>query len=340
MPQLPPELIELMATQMGVISRRQAVGAGLTERQVDHLARSAQWERLAPSVYGFTAYGDTWQRRLWAAVLHAGPAAAVSHEAAGRLHGFAEVPAGRVTLTVPRARNTKAMLGRWHRRDDLHADEVVLVGTLPVTSVVRTLIDLAEVTHVATLRLMVEQRIVDGVVTVESVGSALDRTRRSGRPGVTRMAEVLDRLGDGRSIPRSQLERLADEVIELAGVPPPLHEHPLPGHGAVEGFVDRCWPEARLVLELDGRRWHTRSQQMRRDADRALQAQMAGFDTVRMLWEHCRHDPRGSAITLRAIHDRRLAGVAEADGGPPGPGHDRHGPGRGGGAPGGDGAHR
>lgn len=86
-----------------------------------------------------------------------------------------------------------------------------------------------------------------------------------------------------------------------------MHEHPLPGRGVVEGFVDRCWPEVGLIVEADGRRWHERRQQMQRDADRTLEAQAVGYETSRVMWERVVHDPEGTATLLRSIFDARAA---------------------------------
>jgi hypothetical protein len=296
----------LLSLQQGTIARWQALEAGLTAAEVRRRQRSGQWAALAPGVYGLVGHAEGWRRQLWAAHLHAGPESVISHEAGGRLHDWPEVPADQVTLSVPAHLRHRPAWIRWHRIGDLVPQDVVRVDGLPVTSPARTAVDLASVLHVARLRLLVERGVVERSFTVAQLGATLDRVRRRGKPGVRRMASVLDDLGPGTSIPHSELERLLAPVLGLAGLPPAVHEHPLPGSGPRSGFVDRCWPEARLIVEADGRRWHTRRQQMRADQDRTLQAQAVGYETSRLGWEHLAHDPTGTAVLLRAVWDQRM----------------------------------
>jgi len=183
---------------------------------------------------------------------------------------------------------------------------------LRVTSLLRTVVDLAAVLHIARVRAMVEQGVLERRFSLVGVGATLGRVRRKGKPGVGKLDRVLDDLGPGDGIPNGELERLLGPVLRLAGLPAPVHEHPLPGHGARTGFVDRCWPEARMIVEVDGRMWHTRRQQMVADHDRSLQAQAAGYETTRLLWEHVAHDPEGTAATMAAVYAARRRLVRDA----------------------------
>lgn len=306
----PPELSEVLRRQHGVVSRRQVLAAGSSTWSIRRELEAGRWVELAPSVYGLCGHRPSWRRRLWVAHLHAGPESVVSHESAGRLQGFAQVPAGRVVLSLPHRRRHSPPGVRWRRVDDLGRGDVTRLDGLPITSESRTVVDLSVVCGVARLRLIAEQAVLERRCTVADLGSVLDRIRRRGKPGVRRMERVLDDIGPGVDLPRSELERLADRVVELAGLPVPRHEHPLPNERGRSGFVDRSWAEAMWILEADGRRWHARHQQMVADADRTLEAQALGFETTRLLWEHAHSDPHGTADRLREIYERRVALVA------------------------------
>ena len=238
----------------------------------------------------------------------------VSHEAAGRLHGLPESPGGIVSLSVPHGRRPRIADARVRRVDDLGQDQIVRFDGLPTTGLPRTIVDLSSVLHIARLRLLVERVVVERRTSLAQVGATLAGLRRQGKPGVTLLCRVLDELGPGDGIPNGELERLFDDLVIRSGLPAPVHEHPLPGLGARTGFVDRCWPDARLIVELDGRKWHTRRQQMLADHDRSLQAQAAGFETIRLLWEHVHSDGTRTATTLRRIHDRRTTLLRRAAG--------------------------
>lgn len=301
----PPPVLEALRRQHGLISRSQAIELGITPAAIRHLRTTQRWETVLAGVYGIPGHRPTWLRQLWSAWLHAGPGSVVSHEAAGRRHRFEEVEAGGVDLIVPGRRRHPPPGVRWHRLEDLGPSDVVVLDGLPTTSPVRTVVDLAGTLHIARLRLLVEHGIVERRFSLAALGSTLARVRRKGKPGVRRLTTVLDDLGPGRAIPNGELEKLLDPVIGLSGLEPPVHEYPLPGGGAVEGFVDRCWPAVCLIVEADGRRWHERRQQQVRDNERTLRAQASGYETVCFMWEQLRHDPAGSAELLRTIHDRR-----------------------------------
>ena len=229
-----------MSVQYGQVSRGQAVAAGLTGARIRHLLESGRWEVLAPSVYGVPGHRPSWRQRLWTAHLHAGPESVISHESAARLDGFEQVRAGLVVLTVPDRRRHHPDGVTWHRLVDLDPSDVTDLEGLPVTMAARTVVDVASRLHVASLRLMVEQGAAERMFTLPQVGTVLGRVRRRGKPGIRRLSQVLDDLGPGDGVPRSELERLLDRVIEIAGLPAPLHEHALPnerGRPGVRGPV-------------------------------------------------------------------------------------------------------
>lgn len=304
------EITEFFRRQHGVVSRAQLLDAGMTVGQIRHERASGRLVELHPSVYGLVGHRESWRRRLWAAQLHAGGDSAVGFESAGRLHGLDQVPAGRVVLAVAPGRRHPPRGVRWHRVGDLDPSDICMIGGLPVTTAARTIVDLSSVSAAARLRLMAEQAVLERRCTPAELGALLGRVRRRGKPGIARMERVLDEIGPGTDLPRSELERLTGHVIDLAGLPPPRHEHPLPNERGRVGFVDRCWEEAMWILEADGRRWHGRHHQMLADADRMLESQALGYATTRLLWEHARHDPSGTAVLLRAVYDQRVAVVA------------------------------
>jgi hypothetical protein len=303
-------LAALAATQFGMVATWQ-LPDGVTPRAVFRpLVRSGRVVKVAPGVYSFPGVPESWHRRVWAARLHAGPAAVVSHESAARLHGFGQVP-WRVVVTVAGARQIDPDLATWHRSTDLVPGDVVDFRGLPTTSQARTVMDLGSVCRVERLREIVEQGILEKKFTATELACVLDRVRRRGKPGVATTEQVLDLVGPGADLPHSELERLLDLAIRLAGLPPPVHEFPLPTTLGRRGFVDRCWPEARWIVEVDGRRWHGRHQQMRADADRSNEAAALGYLTTRLLWEHMDHDIYAAAKLLRQIYDERVALFAD-----------------------------
>ena len=106
--ELPPTLRYMAQNQGGAVSRSQAIRAGLSPGMIKFRVRSGRWRQIHPGVYA-TFSGDLTRRtRLWAAVLSAGPGAALSHETAAELHRPADKPVEMIHLTVPAGRRVSA----------------------------------------------------------------------------------------------------------------------------------------------------------------------------------------------------------------------------------------
>ena len=226
---------------------------------------------MAPAVYGFPGHAETWMRRLWIAHLLAGPDSVVGFDAAGQIHGLTTVHMGVLSLCVPHAHRHGGAGARLHRIDDLLPCEIEVVRGLPVTTLPRTVVDLAGTVSRSWLKLIVEEVVYGRRVPIASVGATLARIRRRGKPGVRRLERVLDLLSPGEAVPHSHLEFLLDSCLERTDLPKPIPEYPLPTTQNMTGFVDRMFPEAALIIEADGRKWHERSQAVTRDRERDMQ---------------------------------------------------------------------
>ena len=99
---LDPALLALLRRQAGVVSRAQALRAGLTAGQVDRLDARRRWTPLHPRVYLVADHPRTDEARVRAAVLWAGDDAVLGGLAALWWHGLVPVPPGTVALAVPR----------------------------------------------------------------------------------------------------------------------------------------------------------------------------------------------------------------------------------------------
>ncbi len=101
----PTRLATIMAVaagQDGAIGRDQLAEAGVTPSQLHTLCRRGLLARAAPRAYVVSGSAVTVERSLRVGLLSLGPAAAVSHEAAARLHRFDRCRDDAVEFTVPR----------------------------------------------------------------------------------------------------------------------------------------------------------------------------------------------------------------------------------------------
>jgi very-short-patch-repair endonuclease len=108
----------------------------------------------------------------------------------------------------------------------------------------------------------------------------------------------------------STLERKLVELIDAAGLPRPRSQFPFPGRLFTNGCVDAAYVDAKLVIEADGRAWHTRIADIKRDHERDADAARHGWQTLRLLYENITDDPDGTAAIVRDVRRERLLQLA------------------------------
>jgi len=304
---------DLAQSQDGVVSRAQLIGCGVPRRTVDRLPDS-NWTQLHPAVFVAAGVPETWERRLWAARLAVGDPTAVSHEAAGRILGFRTFDRSDVVaLSAPRGDHHRIEGAVVHQIGDLFAfpDQIVAMSSgLPVTSPARTFVDLSAVLRPGRLAYTLEDAITAKKVSVEAVSETLFRVARKGKPGVRKLLRALSAYTPGEPIPGSHLERRLLALLRAAGEPLPALQVPLPGRGGAAGLVDFCYLASKVILEVDGRRWHARVSQLKKDHDRDAQAAAAGYVTLRLMHEHVVGDPTGTVRLVRTTRMTREAQLA------------------------------
>jgi hypothetical protein len=194
-----------------------------------------------------------------AAVLSCGDGAVLSHRSAAAIYGIGEERSGVVEVSIRRR-------GEHHRpgikvrsRPSLPSKDVGAYGGLPVTSPVRTLVDLATELPPRRLERAVNEADKHGVIDPEALRSSLDEY--AGQPGVRALRTLLDRhtfrLSD------QELELLFRPIAAEAGLPLPMTKQ------TVNGFeVDFFWPDLGLVVETDGFRYHRTASTQTMDARR------------------------------------------------------------------------
>ena len=299
--------------QGGAFSFRQAVEVGFSKATVARRVRAGVWVRLHSGVYTFAGAVPSRTLDLWAAVLASGRDSVVSHESAALLHGAEGLAANPITLTAPHGHHQALTGVVVHQIDDLSVRHRTAIDRLPVSSPARTVVELGATQPGAVIGRVADDLVRSGRTCYGAIERVLAELNRPGKPGIARVAEVLDERGDGHVPPASELERLMFDTLEAGGLPAPVRQLPLPGRGPIKGIVDGGYLDAQMLLEADGRRWHMRVEAARRDRDRDAQAARAGYVTLRFVHEQLRDDPAGVCETVaetREIRLRQLGRVA------------------------------
>ena len=211
------EIAALAARQHGVVAARQLVDGGVSSRAIERRVASGLLHRLHRGVYAVGHPVPSADGRLMAAVLAGGPDAVLSHRPAGNEWGMRRW-SGRAAVTVPRWRRSTGLIEI--HSSPLPDDERTILDGIPITTVPRTLFDLATVLdHDALVRALNEaeiRRLADRL----PLPALLERHR--GERGAGALRRALEDAGCGRGITREELEERFAAFIRRYRLAPPL----------------------------------------------------------------------------------------------------------------------
>lgn len=257
--------------QHGVVGLAEAAALGYSRNAMSRLVTNGTLRRVFPRTYAVVGAGRSPEHRAMTAVVWAGDGATVSHQTAAAFWGIAPRVATPVHVTCVRNLSSPPRGIATHRLDPFPRRDRGSLRGVPITSVARTLLDLAATSgEVAAL---VERAVVDDLVTVPQLVDILDRNR--GRRGAARLRAALD----GGAV-TSALERRVAAILRGSGLPPFVREFPV---GRCR--LDFAWPDRRVAIEADGRRWHSSRNDFARDRAKHNALVAAGWRVLRVTWD-------------------------------------------------------
>ena len=290
---------------MPILSLDEARAAGLTKAQL----RGKKWRRVGPRVYASHEMADNQQTRLEAALRRLPDGACFSGPSGAFLHAI-DRQCIAIEATLPPATTTSRLAGIAIRRCYLTSDEIVVRKGLPVTSAMRTVIDLACRLH-----------LIDAVVIIDAALhmrlTCADQLRawaaaHAGHRGVAKLRRAIEYAEPASESPMETRLRL---VLVLGGLPKPrvqisLHDD----RGIFLGRADLYYPEQRLAIEYDGA---THRDSLAADNRRQNRMLQAGYRLLRFTASDVLGDPASVvAIVRKAVGASESAmpqsGVAES----------------------------
>jgi very-short-patch-repair endonuclease len=183
---------------------------------------------------------------------------------------------------------------RVHRSETLCAGDVARLGPLPVTSVARTLVDVAGILDEHAVRRALREAFGNRLVTVPQLVETAHRL--APRPGAARIACP---LAADPAPTRSDLEDVVLGLIEGGGLARPHVNVRLTIRGR-RVIPDFRWPDHRLVVEADGAAWHDNPVAREDDAQRQALLEAHGERVVRVTWEQATSSPAETLARLVA----------------------------------------
>jgi len=226
--------------------------------------------------------------------------------AAAALHGLAGFKRGRMELVVPAHANSRNSVAACHRYAGV---KLAVVEGIAVTTGAQTIADLAARVSPARLERAIDDAIAGSTMTVDDLAERVEFYEGSRRPGSSVLrALVGERTADGWEPPATELEaKLAALIGRLPSAPRAVRQAAFPWRPKAANRVDVLLPDCSLIIEADGRRWHTRVADFDRDRWRDNLAISHGYSTMRFTWTHLTELADESLAVLIETLARRAA---------------------------------
>lgn len=280
--------------QHGMVTWTQLRTAGVSRRAIAaHL--DARWlVRRHAGVYQLGVFPGPFGVEH-AAQLACGPRSILTRRTSVFVFGFGQRPA-RVDVGFPDGVAGRRSGIHAHRLPGLADCDVIVKHGLRVTTPARSLLDLAAVAPRSVLERLIEEALVQNVV---SSGELLAMAERgAGRRGVPLFREVVDLL-DEPLFTRSEAERKLASLCRSAGLPlPRMNVH------RAGWEVDAVWDAQRLVVEVDGRQFHDTAPQFERDRRKDGELMLAGYRVLRITWRRLTREPEQVIALLASALSR------------------------------------
>jgi hypothetical protein len=296
----------------GVVTAAELTRAGITSADIRLLVRRGVLTKIDWGVYARKDLAEPLAAtlrggrllRIAGAVATVGPGSVASHHDAAVIHGLALLDKQTGLLTVSRPRGVAGgrteQAGIRVHRCLLPDDQVVIRNRIAVTSVARTVVDLARTSPFRSGVVVADSALHDRKTTDRELRAVVAGCARW--PGVDRARRVVE-FSDARS--ESPFESIARVAFRDGGLPPPELQIWVGGDSrGVIGRADFLWREHSTIAEADGAVKYAdpdrARKQLRRDAD----LREAGFEVVHFTWHELAAAPRQVIDSIRAAFRR------------------------------------
>jgi hypothetical protein len=231
------------------------------------------------------------QRGHWlAAVLASGEGALLSHASAAALWGLR---GARSPVDVTCVHGHPGRRGIRLHRAKIHPAERAIRDGIPVTSVVRTLFDLAEVVDEQRLKHAFEEADRLNLLQLRALESVCERN--PGRRALRPIGRLLAEIGAPTRTHSPLEDRFLDFCREQRLPPPSTNVLVL------DREADAFWPQARLVVELDSWGYHRHHAAFERDRIRDTRFLVAGYRTIRVTDRRLDREADTLATEIRSL---------------------------------------
>jgi Transcriptional regulator, AbiEi antitoxin len=258
------KVAELAEGQYGVVDHEELRAIGLSAPTIGRWSANGQLHRLYRGVYAVGHAAISGHGRWLAAVKACGPGAVLSHISAAVLWNLLRSASPTIHVTTPNRASPRGI--RVHRVRGLHPDDVAVVDRVPVTSVARTLLDLAAVLPPRQLVRVIEQAERIQIFDLNAI------RRLEGRKGITSLRNAIAAVTGEPPRTNSDWERDLLDFCDDHHIPRPELNVIVAGYE-----VDALWRAKKIAVELDSYAFHRSLRVFTQDRDKYADLQLAGY---------------------------------------------------------------
>lgn len=291
----------LFSQQFGMISARQLIEKGCSERTIRRMASEGALQTVLPGVFRSPSWPMGREQLMVAGCLR-NSAAALAFTTAGQIHGLRKMFDDRVHLLVPHGSSPDLPGLVVHRCRKIDPEDIVPLGNgMRVTSVARTLFDVGGVIGHRRVVSALENALDRKLVNMDAMSEVTLRLFHRRRPGSREIRSALLARSDWTSALQSDLEVRVLAAIRRAGLPMPVVQYELSFEDGHIVRFDFAWPHIRVALEVDHSFWHVGSEESRKDKQRDRKVATLSWQTLRITEDDVRVGLDGVMLDLAAI---------------------------------------
>ena len=261
-----------------------------------------------------SGFPPSWHQDLWLEHLATSHESAVCGEPAAALHGLRRFGDQSVQVLTTWGSSHAPVRGVVHETFWLPESHIVRIDGLPVTSLARTVFDLAgmprnplafrhegaRAVHVKRTTQLLNTCIRDKGLTMTEVIQVLAALGRRGKPGTSIMRDIVADLGEDYEPTESELEDLFLEVVRAFRLEEPERQVKVGNAQRFIGRIDFMWRGKRIIVEVDGRQ-HRAPLDKRADRERDAALAAEGWRVLRFTWWELVHEPEAVVARLREL---------------------------------------
>ena len=289
-----------MRQQHGLISRPQALEAGMSDAQITWRLKTGRWVRAGKGLYQHAAYPSTPLSRLLAVCLACSGVA--SHCSAAALHGITGYKLDRLDVLVPWKRRPTIKGFELHRTTQMPLTKPVTRSGIPCTWLGRTVLDLASVVSRERLDHTIDDVLRQGLLRLPDLYGVLATHSRQGRTGCGPFRDALEERRGDDTVPLSAWSRMVSDLLVDHGLSRPALEYRIRDNcGEFVAQVDLAYPSHRVAIELDSKKWHLNSVSFERDPRRRNALTVIGWTVLTFTWSDYVDRPGQLCATIAKV---------------------------------------